>query len=81
MSKEVAKMAAAAQSDLSVFAIVASIMEGSFLYRSTKTQQAAARKIVAICQAEQQRCLREYDARLDDVAAPRRKRLAKAGRN
>jgi hypothetical protein len=52
-------IAAEAHTDLTVFGIVAGILEGGHLYRSKS--QAAAEQITRICQREQQRLLREYD--------------------
>ena len=50
--------AAEALSDLNTFAIVVSILEGGHLHAPSYS---AAGRIIKICQAEQQKRLREYD--------------------
>lgn len=51
--------AAAAHSDLNLFAAVAALMESSLV---TSDCHGAEAKIAKICKKEQQKCLRRYDA-------------------
>lgn len=60
------RLAANALSDLNVFAIVVSILEGGHTH--SPSYKAAAR-IIAICKAEQQKRLREYDRYCERVGA------------
>jgi hypothetical protein len=57
--------AAHAHTNLNAFAVVARIMEGGFLYGSDNK---AARKIIAICEAEQRRQLNLFDKAMAKVA-------------
>lgn len=56
---EAAKEAARAHSDLNIFAVVVSILEGGHLYLPTSRR--AANKVIRICKDEQQKRLRDYD--------------------
>lgn len=53
------KIAAKAHTDLNVFASIVSILEGGSIYMPGSKE--AARKIIRICHAEQQKRLRDYD--------------------
>lgn len=59
MSKTTIQRAAEAHTDLTVFGIVASILEGGHLYRPGSNK--SAQRIIDICHREQQRLLSEYD--------------------
>lgn len=48
-----------AHTNLNVFASVVSILEGGHLYGATSDR--TAQRIIAICQAEQAKCLARYD--------------------
>jgi hypothetical protein len=64
--KELIKLAAQAYSDLHIFAAVESLMESSLVSSESFTAEA---RIVVICKAEGQRCLRRYDRALARLAA------------
>ncbi len=57
---KIIKEAAHAHSDLNMFAIIVSLLEGGHVYRPES--HPAAEKIIKICKAEQQKCLRAHDA-------------------
>ncbi len=54
-----ARDAATALADLNTFATVVTILEGGHIYRPQS--HGAARKIIKICQAEEQKLLGKYD--------------------
>jgi hypothetical protein len=56
------KLAAVARSDLNIFAAVMALMESSLV--SSDCHGAEAR-ILSICRAEQQKCLRRYDTAVE----------------
>lgn len=58
MSEATVKDAAYAMSDLYIFGAVVALMEGGHLHSASYD---AAAKIIKICQAEQQKRLREFD--------------------
>lgn len=53
-----ALQAAEAHTDLNVFAAVVILLESSL---QTSARHAASQRIIRICKAEQQRCLRDFD--------------------
>lgn len=62
--KHPAVRAAAAHTDLSLFAAVVALLEHSI---QSSAREDASRKIIAIAEAEQQRCLRRYDRALAEL--------------
>lgn len=58
--KKIIKEASYAHSDLNLFASIETLLEGGHLYQSES--QLTAEKIIKICKAEQQKCLRAHDA-------------------
>lgn len=58
--KKAISEAAGAHTDLNIFAAVVTLLEGGHLYTSQGTD--SAQRIIRICQAEQAKCLRRYDA-------------------
>ena len=65
-SKDYLKEACQAHTNLNTFAAVISILEGGHLYGAFS--DAAAQKIIRICQQEQARCLTRYDAAVAALA-------------
>lgn len=64
MSKENARRAAYAHSDLNTFGSIVTILEGGHLYMNRS--EAAAKAIIAICKRQQQACLEIYDDAVTD---------------
>lgn len=60
--KSPARLAAEALCNLNTFAAVVTILEGGHLYGNSS---AASRRIIRICQQEQQRYLRAYDQAME----------------
>jgi hypothetical protein len=63
--KELIKLAARAYADLHIFAAVIAMMESYLVSSETFTAEA---RIVVICKAEEQKCLRRYDRALAALA-------------
>lgn len=71
--RELIKEAAAALSDLNVLASIVAILEGGTVSADV---QPTDFKIIKICQAEMNRCLRRFDRACAALGAPYRARAA-----
>jgi hypothetical protein len=64
--QDLMREAAHAMADLTTFDAIVTMLEGSIYQSASRT---AARKIIKICKAEQQKRLEEYDGLVDDVCS------------
>jgi hypothetical protein len=59
-----------AHTNLNTFGSVVTLLEGGHVYGGNSRTDRVVSKIIKLCQEEQQRLLREFDAACDDAPSP-----------
>lgn len=65
--KQLVKDAAAAHSDLNIFAAIVEMLEGGTVSSDAEPYDA---KVISLCQRAQQQCLRRYDRAMNALGMP-----------